>query len=101
MLGWTGDFNDGFNFIGTWFAYADKQWGFKDDKVFDSVNAASKVVDPAGRVEAYKKANETIMEYLPGLPISSSPPAIAFAKNVNPPKVSPLTQENFAEVSFK
>ncbi|MFE6037104.1 ABC transporter substrate-binding protein [Streptomyces sp. NPDC056452] len=101
MLGWTGDFNDGFNFIGTWFAGADKQWGFKDDKVFDSVNAASKVVDPAGRVEAYKKANETIMEYLPGLPISSSPPAIAFAKNVNPPKVSPLTQENFAEVSFK
>ncbi|WP_405388500.1 ABC transporter substrate-binding protein [Streptomyces sp. NBC_01102] len=101
MLGWTGDFNDGFNFIGTWFAGADKQWGFKDAKVFDSVNAASKVVDPAGRVDAYKKANETIMEYLPGLPISSSPPAIAFAKNVNPPKVSPLTQENFAEVSFK
>jgi peptide/nickel transport system substrate-binding protein len=101
MLGWTGDFNDGYNFIGTWFAGVDKQWGFKDAKVFDSVNAASKVVDPAGRVEAYKKANETIMEYLPGLPISSSPPAIAFAKNVNPPKVSPLTQENFAEVSFK
>ncbi|MDX3065100.1 ABC transporter substrate-binding protein [Streptomyces sp. ND04-05B] len=101
MLGWTGDFNDGFNFIGTWFAGADKQWGFKDAKVFDSVNAASKETDPAARVEAYKKANETIMEYLPGLPISSSPPAIAFAKNVNPPKVSPLTQENFAEVSFK
>ncbi|GAA2945177.1 MULTISPECIES: ABC transporter substrate-binding protein [Streptomycetaceae] len=101
MLGWTGDFNDGYNFIGTWFAGADKQWGFKDAKVFDSVNAASKETDPAARVEAYKKANETIMEYLPGLPISSSPPAIAFAKNVNPPKVSPLTQENFAEVSFK
>ncbi|MGW0786693.1 ABC transporter substrate-binding protein [Streptomyces sp. NPDC002911] len=101
MFGWTGDFNDGYNFIGTWFAAADKQWGFKDAKVFDSVNAASKETDPAARIAAYKKANETIMEYLPGLPISSSPPAIAFAKNVNPPKVSPLTQENFAEVSFK
>ncbi|MGW7359154.1 ABC transporter substrate-binding protein [Streptomyces sp. NPDC054802] len=101
MLGWTGDFNDGFNFIGTWFAKKDKQWGFDDKKVFEDVNAASKIADPAGRTAAYAKANETIMEYLPGLPISSSPPAIAFAKNVNPPKVSPLTQENFAEVSFK
>ncbi|MFB7031155.1 MULTISPECIES: ABC transporter substrate-binding protein [unclassified Streptomyces] len=101
MLGWTGDFNDGFNFIGTWFAGYDKQWGFKEPKVFDAVNGASKIADPVKRVEAYKAANEAIMEYLPGLPISSSPPAIAFGKNVNPPKVSPLTQENFAEVSFK
>ncbi|MFD3334280.1 ABC transporter substrate-binding protein [Streptomyces sp. NPDC058700] len=101
MLGWTGDFNDGFNFIGTWFSKQEKQWGFNDAKVFAAVNGASKIADPAQRVEAYKKANEAIMEYLPGLPISSSPPAIAFAKNVNPPKVSPLTQENFAEVSFK
>ncbi|MFV2118227.1 ABC transporter substrate-binding protein [Streptomyces sp. Act-28] len=101
MLGWTGDFNDGYNFIGTWFAKYDKQWGFKEAGVFDAVNAGSKIGEPAKRVDAYKKANEVIMEYLPGLPISSSPPAIAFGKNVNPPKVSPLTQENFAEVSFK
>lgn len=101
MLGWTGDFNDGYNFIGTWFSEYDKQWGFKDPAVFGAVTGASKMTDPVKRVEAYKAANEKIMEYLPGLPVSSSPPAIAFGKNVNPPKVSPLTQENFAEVSFK
>ncbi|WP_381793907.1 ABC transporter substrate-binding protein [Streptomyces niveus] len=101
MLGWTGDFNDGYNFIGTWFAEYDKQWGFKDKGVFDALKAASIETDPAKRTDLYKKANETIMAYLPGVPISSSPPAIAFAANVNPPKVSPLTQENFAEVSFK
>ncbi|MET9428683.1 MULTISPECIES: ABC transporter substrate-binding protein [unclassified Streptomyces] len=101
MFGWTGDYNDGYNFIGTWFAKYDKQWGFKDATVFDAVTAGSKEADPVKRVEAYKKANEVIMEYLPGLPVSSSPPAIAFGKNVNPPKVSPLTQENFAEASFK
>ncbi|MEU6160596.1 ABC transporter substrate-binding protein [Streptomyces sp. NPDC047130] len=100
MLGWTGDFNDGFNFIGTWFAEYDKQWGFKDKELFEAVNAGSTLTGDE-RTEAYKKANEAIMEYLPGLPVSSSPPAIAFGKNVNPPKVSPLTQENFAEVSFK
>ncbi|MFD7613802.1 ABC transporter substrate-binding protein [Streptomyces sp. NPDC059828] len=101
MLGWTGDFNDGYNFIGTWFAGYDKQWGFKDAKVFDAVKVASLEPDPAKRTELYKKANETIMDYLPGVPLSSSPPAIAFGKNINPPKVSPLTQENFAELSFK
>ncbi|MFI2508620.1 ABC transporter substrate-binding protein [Streptomyces sp. NPDC018972] len=101
MLGWTGDFNDGFNFIGTWFAGYDKQWGFKDKKVFDAVNAGSKLGKAEERIAAYEKANEAIMEYLPGVPVSSSPPAIAFAKNVNPPNVSPLTQEVFAETSFK
>ncbi|MEN3585636.1 ABC transporter substrate-binding protein [Streptomyces sp. ZYX-F-203] len=101
MLGWTGDFNDGYNFIGTWFAEYDKQWGFKNEKLFEAVRAGSQEGDPAKRIEAYEKANEMIMDYLPGLPISSSPPAIAFGKNVNPPKVSPLTQEYFAEVSFK
>lgn len=101
MLGWTGDFNDGYNFIGTWFAGYDKQWGFKDKKVFDAVNAGSKLGKAEERVAAYEKANEAIMEYLPGVPISSSPPAIAFAKNVNPPNVSPLTQEVFSETSFK
>ncbi|MEG3629149.1 ABC transporter substrate-binding protein [Streptomyces poriticola] len=101
MLGWTGDFNDGYNFIGTWFAEYDKQWGFKNEELFDAVTAGSKEADPAQRVAAYERANEAIMEFLPGVPISSSPPAIAFGKNVNPPKVSPLTQENFAEVSFK
>jgi peptide/nickel transport system substrate-binding protein len=100
MLGWTGDFNDGFNFIGTWFSEYDKQWGFKDKELFEAVNAGSTLTGDA-RTEAYKKANEAIMEYLPGVPVSSSPPAIAFGKNVVPPKVSPLTQENFAEVSFK
>ncbi|MEU3249362.1 ABC transporter substrate-binding protein [Streptomyces sp. NPDC006997] len=101
MLGWTGDFNDGYNFIGTWFAGFDKQWGFKNKELFDAVNAGSEVGDEAARTAAYEKANEVIMDYLPGVPISSSPPAIAFGKNVNPPNVSPLTQENFAEVSFK
>ncbi len=101
LLGWTGDFNDGFNFIGTWFSKYDKQWGFKNKALFDTVNASSKIIDPAGRVDAYKTANEAIMEFIPGVPLTHSPPSIAFGKNVNPPKVSPLTQENFAEVSFK
>ncbi|WP_415951633.1 ABC transporter substrate-binding protein [Streptomyces sp. KLOTTS4A1] len=101
LLGWTGDFNDGYNFIGTWFSKYDSQWGFKNDKIFDAVNAGSKVGKAEDRVAAYEAANVAIMDFLPGVPISSSPPAIAFGKDVVPPNVSPLTQENFSEVSFK
>ncbi|MEE1927379.1 ABC transporter substrate-binding protein [Streptomyces sp. TRM 70351] len=101
LLGWTGDFNDAYNFIGTWFGGFDKQWGFRDDTVFGAVKAAEAEPDVAKRVELYKKANEAVMEYVPGVPISSSPPSIAFSADVNPPEVSPLTQENFAEVTFK
>ncbi|MGW6511529.1 ABC transporter substrate-binding protein, partial [Streptomyces niveus] len=74
MLGWTGDFNDGYNFIGTWFAEYDKQWGFKDKGVFDAMKAASIETDPAKRTELYKTANETIIANLPAVPITSSPP---------------------------
>jgi peptide/nickel transport system substrate-binding protein len=101
VLGWTGDFNDSYNFLGTWFAGYSAEWGFRNDEIFDALAVASKEPDPETRVAMYKDINVTIMEFLPGVPISSSPPSIAFAANVNPPKVSALTQENFSEVSFK
>jgi peptide/nickel transport system substrate-binding protein len=101
MLGWTGDFNDAFNFLGTWFADYDPQWGFRNQELFDLMAQAENEPDLETRVGLYQDINEMVMDFLPGVPISSSPPSIAFADNVNPPQVSPLTQENFAEVSFK
>ncbi|MDT0341341.1 ABC transporter substrate-binding protein [Streptomyces litchfieldiae] len=101
LLGWTGDFNDGFNFLGTWFADYSKEWGFENQELFDLMEQAQTEPDEATRVGLYQQINEMVMDYLPGVPISSSPPSIAFSADVNPPTVSPLTQENFAEVSFK
>ncbi|WP_062212306.1 ABC transporter substrate-binding protein [Streptomyces sp. NBRC 109706] len=101
LLGWTGDFNDGYNFLGTWFDGYTKEWGFENDEIFDLMTEARTEPDVETREGLYATANEAIMEFLPGVPISSSPPSIAFSADVNPPTVSPLTQENFAEVSFK
>ncbi|MDT0441254.1 ABC transporter substrate-binding protein [Streptomyces johnsoniae] len=101
LLGWTGDFNDGFNFLGTWFASYMKEWGFENEELFDLMAQAETEPDEATRVALYEDINEMVMDFLPGVPISSSPPSIAFSADVNPPTVSPLTQENFAEVSFK
>ncbi|MFB9658375.1 ABC transporter substrate-binding protein [Glycomyces mayteni] len=100
LLGWTGDFSDPYNFLGTWFAAESTEWGFDNQEVFDSIAAANTEPDEATRVDLWKTANEAVMEELPGLPLSSSPPSIAFAANVYPPDVSPLTQENFAQVYF-
>ncbi|GAA1899771.1 ABC transporter substrate-binding protein [Streptomyces sodiiphilus] len=101
LLGWTGDFNDAYNFLGTWFDGYSKEWGFRNDEIFDALAEASVEPDVDTRVAMYEEINELVMDFLPGVPISSSPPSIAFADNVNPPNVSPLTQENFAEISFK
>ncbi|MBL1065390.1 ABC transporter substrate-binding protein [Streptomyces sp. 7-21] len=101
LMGWTGDFNDAYNFLGTWFAGYSAEWGFEHEELFELLDRAETEPDLETRVSLYQEANELIMDFLPGVPVSSSPPSIAFAENVNPPTVSPLTQENFAEVSFK
>ncbi|MFB7763181.1 ABC transporter substrate-binding protein [Streptomyces sp. JH002] len=101
LLGWTGDFNDGYNFLGTWFAGYQKEWGFENQDLFDLLERASTEPDVDARTALYEEANEFVMDFLPGVPISSSPPSIAFSADVNPPTVSPLTQEKFSEASFK
>lgn len=101
MLGWTGDYNDAYNFIGTWFSGYNGEFGFRDEGLFDAMEEASTNPNDEERVAAYQDLNNQIMDLLPGLPISSSPPSIAFADSVNPPNLSPLTQENFSEASWK
>lgn len=101
LLGWTGDFNEAHNFIGTWFGDYDRGWGFRNDEIFDAMDAVANEPDPDQRETMYIELNEMIMDFLPGLPISSSPPSIAFSADLNPPTTSPLTQEDFSEATWK
>ncbi len=101
LLGWTGDYNDAYNFIGTWFSGYTGEFGLRDEELFEAMEEASTNPNEEERIAAYQELNKQVMEILPGLPISSSPPSIAFAENVDPPNVSPLTQENFSEASWK
>lgn len=101
LLGWTGDYNDAYNFVGTWFSTPNSAWGMDDEELFDKMEEVSTNPDADERIAGYQELNEMVMDVLPGLPISSSPPSIAFSGDVNPPNVSPLTQENFSEASWK
>jgi peptide/nickel transport system substrate-binding protein len=101
LLGWTGDYNEGYNFIGTFFgAPKPPDFQFTNPELTAALDAVDKEPDRAKRVEMYKALNKQIMDYLPAVPISHSPPSLALAKNVTGLKPSPLTAEVFNNVAI-
>jgi peptide/nickel transport system substrate-binding protein len=101
FLGWTGDYGDAYNFIGTFFDRPKDEWGYNNPALFDLFKKADTTADAAARHELYKQLNAEIMNFLPGVPISHSPPAIVFGKDVTGVKASPLTDERYATAEFK
>jgi peptide/nickel transport system substrate-binding protein len=100
LLGWTGDYNDGGNFVGTFFGREKAEFGFNDPALFSELAAADATPDPAAHAAAYEQANRDIMaKYLPAVPLSSSPPAIVVRSNISGLVPSPLTDERFNTVS--
>lgn len=95
FLGWTGDYPDAYNFIGTWFSAYNPQFGFDYPELFAAMADADQTADEAERIEKYKELNRMIMEFLPGVPISHMPNGIVFAPNVEGVLPSPLASEVF------
>ena len=107
ILGWTGDYDSPFNFIGTFFGNLKENdfgtsgmpWG---KQLADDLKAADAVVDEDERAAAFSDINQQIMEdYLPGLPISHSPPALVVGPGVDGVVPSPLTAEEFDSVTVE
>ncbi len=101
LIGWTGDYGDPDNFIGTFFRTEQPQWGFKNPKIFNLLNKALAEPNPAKRTQLYQQANRLIMQFLPGVPYVHTSPALAFQKNVVGYKPSPVSLEPFAIVQVK
>jgi peptide/nickel transport system substrate-binding protein len=103
LLGWTGDFGDPDNFVGTFFRSPQLQWGTTKNNQMDGVQKlleqARTETDEAKRTELYQEANRQIMTILPGVPYAHSKPALAFKANVTGYMPSPTTSESFATVS--
>ncbi len=107
ILGWTGDYDSPFNFVGTFFGNLKENdfgteaypWG---QQLSEDLKSADAIVDDEQRSAAFEKINQQIMEdYLPGLPISHSPPALVVGPGVDGVVPSPLTAEEFASVSVE
>ena len=101
LLGWTGDFGDPDNFIGTFFQTEQPAWGFDNQEIFDALDEAEAETDEATRVEMYEEANSLIMEFLPGLPYVHTEPGLAFAANVTGYEPSPVSLEPFNVVTVE
>ncbi len=99
LLGWTGDFGDADNFVGTFFQTAQPAWGFDNQEIFDALDAAETETDPAAREGLYQEANRLIMDFLPGLPYVHTQPGLAFTANVSGYKPSPVSLEPFSIVT--
>ena len=108
LLGWTGDFGDPDNFVGTFFQSPDPQWGFNNKEIHDlldqaerATEEAERATDQAERESLYQEANLKIMEFLPGIPYAHTKPALAFTANVTGYEPSPVTLESFARVTVE
>jgi peptide/nickel transport system substrate-binding protein len=98
LIGWTGDYGDADNFVGTFFRTEQLQWGFKNPKLFNLLNQALAEPDADKRIALYQQANRMISTFVPGVPYVHTSPALAFRKNVVGYKPSPVSLEPFAIV---
>jgi peptide/nickel transport system substrate-binding protein len=105
LIGWTGDYGDPDNFIGTFFQTDNAQFGLDKSKELDQVqellDQAEIETDEAKRTELYQEANRQIMELLPGVPYAHNQPAVAFKANVKGYVPSPVDNQYFATVSIE
>ena len=100
LLGWTGDYGDPDNFIGTFFRTKQPVWGFDNKQVFDALTKARDTQDIKTRTKLYEDANKLIMDFLPGVPYVHTEPALAFAPGITGYVPSPVSIESFASVSL-
>ncbi|HEX2362836.1 MAG TPA: hypothetical protein VHI11_12250, partial [Jiangellaceae bacterium] len=100
LLGWTGDFGDPDNFIGTFFQNVNPQFGsFENEEIFTKLDEAEAETDLERRTELYQEANRLIMDFLPGVPYVHNEPAVAFVAGVEGYVPGPLNNESFAPVT--
>jgi len=95
LLGWTGDYADAYNFIGTFFDRQKSEWGFNNPPLFAQFKQADTEPDLAKRTQKYQDLNAKIMEFLPGVPIAHGPPSLVLGKDLDGVKASPLTDERY------
>ena len=99
LLGWTGDYNDTDNFLGVFFGSAKNEWGFDNPELFSALEEARGLPTIDEQTPAYEAINEQVMQFLPGVPIASPVPSLAFAPEVEGYSASPVQDEVWNEVT--
>lgn len=103
MIGWTGDYGDADNFVGTFFQSANPQFGLtrtgEHKKIALLLDRAESEVSPAKRIKLYKQINKLIAEFVPAVPYAHTTPAVAVERRVAGYIASPVGTERFDPVT--
>jgi peptide/nickel transport system substrate-binding protein len=85
LIGWTGDYADPDNFVGTFFnsTTANAQFGFSNASINSLLLRAKNEGNFTKRVALYQKLNQLLMKYLPGIPYAHATPALGAEKRVH------------------
>lgn len=100
LLGWTGDYNDPDNFVGTFFGGTSNEWGFDNAELFSALTSARGLATEAEQDPAYQAVNEQIATFLPGIPLANPVPTLAFAPRVKSYPASPVQDEVYNEIEL-
>jgi peptide/nickel transport system substrate-binding protein len=101
LLGWTGDYNDPDNFLGVFFGRESSEWGFDNPDLFQMLTEGRSLSSVEEQDAFYQDANNEVMEFLPGVPLASPAPSLAFAENVEGYQASPVQDEVWNTVSVE
>lgn len=104
LLGWTGDYGDPDNFVGTFFQTPQPPWGtnkFPNEEIMNALTEAEQEPDLDARTQQYEEINKLIADWIPGVPYVHTQPALAFNANVKGYVASPISLEPFALVSIE
>ena len=99
LIGWTGDYADADNFVGTFFQSNNPQFGLTGRgghaQIKRLLNQAEATVNTAKRIKLYKQINRLLAEYVPAVPYAHSRPGVGVQRQVTGYKASPVGTESF------
>ncbi len=99
LVGWTGDFGDPNDFLGTFFSQPTPQFGFSDPALFSLLARAERDPVRAERAALYRQANDRVLELLPGVPLVYTGELVALRRAVQGYVTSPTSLEPLLLVS--
>jgi peptide/nickel transport system substrate-binding protein len=104
IIGWTGDYADADNFLGTFFQSANPQFGLTrrgaHGVIAKLLDRAEAETNAARRVRLYKRIAKLVSDFVPAVPYAHSTPGVAVQRRVQGYKASPVGTESFYGVTI-
>jgi peptide/nickel transport system substrate-binding protein len=100
LIGWSGDYGDPDNFVGTFFQDYNPQFGFRNARITNLLNRGEAEFNLKKRAAIYKAVNKEIMRFVPGVPYAHTRPALGMQKRVQNYIASPTGSDRFFPVSL-